>query len=373
MNPIFHIGRHDLRLMVRDRVFFFWTLLFPLFFIFVFGTLFKADREPAKVSLTVQNLDSGPWGEYFISQVRSPGLALSVTRETPKEYLRWLVIPADFSRRIEMRQTQTLSLMNKAGGNLEAGAQAEVRIVQSIARVITEIALFGEGDLRGFFAHRPEFRDLVEIRSGFPAGTLTVVPSGFDHVIPGVIVQFIMMMVLIYGGISVMVDRKRGALARILSGPVSRGQLFLGKFLGRLLMGLVQALILLAVGKILFHLNLGNAFLSMSIVVLFAAAMAAFSIFLGSLLGKEDVIVGLAVLLANVFSALGGCWWPIEVVPPGVRLVAMASPAYWAMDAFHQVIFFHHGFSAILPNLAVLAGLTAVLTALAARFFKVRD
>lgn len=373
MNPILHIGGHDLRLMVRDRIFLFWTLLFPLFFIFVFGTLFNAGGGPARASLTVQNRDEGPWGDYFVAQIRSPGLDLRVTRETPREYLRWLVIPADFSRRIEQRQAQTLPLTNKAGGSLEAGAQAEVRIVQAIARVITEIVLFGEGDLRGFFTHRPEFRDLVEVRSGFPAGTLTVVPTGFDHVIPGVIVQFIMMMVLIYGGISVMVDRKRGTLARILGGPVSRGQLFLGKFLGRWLMGLVQALILVVAGKTLFHLNLGNPFLSISVVVIFAAAMAAFSIFLGSLLGKEDVIVGLAVLLANVFSALGGCWWPIEVVPPGVRLAAMASPAYWAMDAFHQVIFFHRGIVAILPNLAVLAALAGVLAVLAARFFKVRD
>ena len=52
------------------------------------------------------------------------------------------------------------------------------------------------------------------------------------------------------------------------------------------------------------------------------------------------MIIGLAVLLANVFAALGGCWWPIEVVPAGVRQAGMVSPAWWAMDALHKLRFF---------------------------------
>jgi ABC-2 type transport system permease protein len=90
-------------------------------------------------------------------------------------------------------------------------------------------------------------------------------------------------------------------------------------------------------------------------------------------LKKEDLIVGVSVLTANMFAALAGCWWPIEVVPQTFRTIGMISPAYWAMDVFHQVIFFNKGLTDILFNFIVLMGFTLVFTLLAIKFFKIKD
>jgi ABC-type multidrug transport system permease subunit len=108
-------------------------------------------------------------------------------------------------------------------------------------------------------------------------------------------------------------------------------------------------------------------------ILAFTLAMACLSIFIGSVLKKEELIVGVSVLTANMLAGLGGCWWPIEIVPPAARTLGMVSPAYWAMDTFHQVIFFGKGFAAIWPNLLVLLGFTAVFMILALRFFKVNE
>jgi ABC-2 type transport system permease protein len=182
-----------------------------------------------------------------------------------------------------------------------------------------------------------------------------------------------MMMVLIYGGITIMEDRKKGILGRLLFSPLSTGELFQAKLLGRWLMGLLQALMLFAVGKAFFGLNLGSVPLSLLVIAVFALAMAALSLFLGSLIQKEDLIIGLAILLSTTFAALGGCWWPSEIVGPGFRRVAMVSPAYWAMDALHKLRFFQGGWSDILPHLGILLGLAIVLAVLAGRYFRIRD
>ena len=113
----------------------------------------------------------------------------------------------------------------------------------------------------------------------------------------------------------------------------SFGQLFRGKLLGRVGMGLVQAAILVVTGKLFFHLRLGNAALSAAVILSFTLAMACLSIFVGSVIRKEELIVGVSVLAANVFAALGGCWWPAEIVPPTFKTLAMVSPAFWAMDS----------------------------------------
>jgi ABC-2 type transport system permease protein len=373
LRRILHVTSNDLRIMVGDKVFFLWTLAFPILFIVLFGLLFKAgDSAPDVAELVVVNQDQGRWGTYFIDKVRTPGVDVTVTDKEPETYSRLLVLPPDFSARIETRRDQALAFRKRENASSRAAARVETRLYQAIARTLSELVLYGEGDLAKFFDGHPEFRDIVIVKGQFPPKTVTAVPSGFDHTIPGTTVQFIMMMVMIYGGITVMEDRKRGILARLLYSPLSPGGLFRAKLLGRWLMGLLQALMLFAVGKAFFKLNLGNVPLALLVIAVFALAMAALSVFIGSVVTKEDLIIGLSVLLANTFAALGGCWWPSEIVPPAVRAVARISPAYWAMDALHQLTFFQGGFAQIVPALAVLGALAVALTVVAGRTFRVR-
>jgi ABC-2 type transport system permease protein len=374
LRRIVHIAGNDLRLMVGDKAFFFWTLAFPILFIVLFGLMYKTgDSTPSTAELTVVNRDQGRWGAYFLEKIKSPGLEIKMAETEPAEYNRLLILPPDFSGKIEARKDQELAFKKREDASAEAAARVETRLFQAIARVLSELVLYGDGDLTKFLDGHAEFRDLVQVKSRFPEKTVTVIPSGMDHSIPGTTIQFIMMMVMIYGGIAVMEDRKKGIMSRMLFSPLSTGELFRAKLLGRWLMGMLQALILFIVGKIFFHLNLGNVPLSLLVIAVFSLAMSALSVFIGSLCTKEDMIIGLAVLLANIFAGLGGCWWPIEVVPPAVRTAGMVSPAYWAMDALHKLRFFQGDFSAIVPNLGVLLGLSVVLSILAGRFFKIRD
>jgi ABC-2 type transport system permease protein len=374
MKKIWHIGFLDLKLTVKDKAFFFWMLAFPMVFILIFGNLFRGSKTDTKASLTVLNQDKGPWGAYFSEKLKSPGIELAVLSVPPKEYYRMLVLPSDFSAKIEKRAAQTLQLKKDSEADLKAGAMAETKVTQAIVKLIAELVIYGnQKDIKAFFDARSPYRDLVLVKTRLPRDTIAKIPSGFDHVIPGILVQFVMMMVLIYGGISVMEDRKRRVLARILYSSASFAELFGGKFLGRVLMGLLQSAILITAGKLFFHLNLGNIWLSGLNILVFTLAMAALSIFVGSVLRKEELIVGVSVLLSNMFAALGGCWWPAEIVPPAFRTLGMVSPAYWAMDVFHKVIFFGKGFEAVWPNLLALLAFTAVFVGLALRFFKVNE
>jgi ABC-2 type transport system permease protein len=371
---IFHVAWNDLRIMVGDKAFFFWSLVFPMLFIVLFGLLYKSsDNAPAVAELTVVNLDEGRWASYFLDKIKAPAVELKIVDAEPAEYSRLIVLPEDFSAKIEARRDQALAFKKREDASTKAAARVETRLYQAIARVLGEIVLYGDGDLSKFLDGHAEFRDIVQVKSRFPENTVTVVPSGFDHSIPGTTIQFIMMMVIIYGGITVMEDRKKGVLSRMLFSPLSKGEVFQAKLLGRWLMGLVQALILFVVGRIFFKLDLGSVPLALLVIAVFALAMAALSVFIGSLCRKEDLIIGLAVLLANIFAGLGGCWWPSEIVPPGVRTAAMISPAYWAMDALHKLRFFQGGAGDILPNVGILLALAIVLGAVAARAFKIRD
>jgi ABC-type multidrug transport system permease subunit len=86
---------------------------------------------------------------------------------------------------------------------------------------------------------------------------------------------------------------------------------------------------------------------------------------IGSLTVTEDKVIGLCILLSLVMAALGGCWWPLEIVPDSMKVAAHVVPAGWAMDALHQLISFGGGWEKVRFPVGVLFlyGLAAHLAA----------
>ena len=70
-----------------------------------------------------------------------------------------------------------------------------------------------------------------------------------------------------------------------------------------------------------------------------------------------------------VMAALGGCWWPSEIMP-GWCGGAHVFPTAWAMDAFHALISFGRGLDAVLLPAPVLLGFGALFSLLGARFLR---
>jgi len=358
MSRVFHIALVDLKIMLKDKIFFFWTLAFPLFFILIFGNLYKNDQATVSSELAIVNKDKGKWSNTLLEYIKHNDITLKIHKVEPADFKQMLIIPADFSEKVETRTPQKLIFKKNEAASMKAASRVEMRIYQAIAKVITKMILLS-GDKSPPHA---DYKDIVGIKAEFPPQTIMKTPSGFDHVIPGTMVQFIMMMVLIYGGIMVMMDRNRGILERIMFSSVTYSQLWGGKFLGRFMIGILQALILIITGKLFFNLNLGNNVLALIVVISFCFAIASLSILIGSIINKEDLIIGLSILIANIFAALGGCWWPIEVVPQSIKTIAMLTPSYWAMDAFHKIIFFGKGFSDIILNLLVFGVYSLIFT-----------
>jgi ABC-2 type transport system permease protein len=71
-----------------------------------------------------------------------------------------------------------------------------------------------------------------------------------------------------------------------------------------------------------------------------------------------------------VLAALGGCWWPAELMPGWMRTLSHALPTAWAMDGFHALITFGHGLEAVLVPTTVLLGFAAVFSAAGARLLR---
>ncbi|MCK4236839.1 MAG: ABC transporter permease, partial [Candidatus Krumholzibacteria bacterium] len=82
---------------------------------------------------------------------------------------------------------------------------------------------------------------------------------------------------------------------------------------------------------------------------------------------NPDQVSGFAVITSLVMAALGGCWWPIEVVSKPFQILSFVFPTGWAINGLHKVISFGYGITEISSNLIVLAAFGVVFVIAASR------
>jgi ABC-2 type transport system permease protein len=104
--------------------------------------------------------------------------------------------------------------------------------------------------------------------------------------------------------------------------------------------------------------------LLLPVVAAFTLCCTGITFALAPLLHSERQAGVVAQILALTFAALGGAWWPLEVVPRYMQRLGHLSPVAWAMDAFRTLLFYGGGGVDILPQLAVLMAATLVLLGL---------
>ena len=157
--------------------------------------------------------------------------------------------------------------------------------------------------------------------------------------------------------------------------PVSRVEIILGKIGGRVVIAVVQITVLI-VAAVMAHRTLGiyigdHVAAAYVVLLCYALCVAPLGVMVGGWIRDPSRAANIGVLLTMVMGAFGGCMWPIEFVSPTLQNVALMFPTGWAMKALHQVISFGRGFPDVLPEVGVLLGFAALFAGLAARSLRV--
>jgi len=376
MKRILDIGHTDLRLFLKHRTAYVWLFVVPLAFVYFLGFAVRGPGNPYNRTppVLVENADTNFLGRVFLDELSAQNMWLldPTNRETAARVIR---IPADFTDNAQHLKPTKLQFLKRDDSGEADAALIEVRLVRALIAMnghLLEAAtqtnhahIFTEAQLRDIMAKT----NLVSLDAKF-AGRKPV-PSGFNFSLPGNLVMYLMMNLLIFGGSTIAAERRNGVIKRLMMHPVTRLQLVMGKIYGLMLLGVVQIVFFLVVGKFLFHVTLGANFPAVALTLLvFAWVAGSLGVLVGSLTVAEDRVAGICVLASLLMAALGGCWWPLEVGPPVMKTIALCTPNGWAMQALHQLISFGSGLDAVLLPLAVLVMFGAAANVLAVRFFR---
>ena len=375
MRSILTIGHNDLRLFLRDRASFIWLFVIPTVFVYGMGFAFRGRPDPSnpRPAVLIDNRDPGLFGRVFLEELGVQGVNV-VAPENASQAKRGIRIPADFTQRVLAKQKVKVEFFKIEGSDDQFAVLVELRLVRALvalnAHLIEYAATHGgapptEEALRALI----QSPNPVTLDARF-AGRKPI-PVGFSQSLPGIMVMYLLMNLMIFGGSLVAAERRSGVLRRLSINPVRRGELVFGRMYGLMLLAAVQIAYFLLVGQFVFKVNIGDHLAGVALVAfVFAWVACSLGVLIGCLVQAQDKVVGLCLLLALPMAALGGCWWPLEITPGFLQKAAHAVPTAWALDGLHQLITFGGGLGGALPAIGVLAiyGLAANLAAV--KFFR---
>jgi len=353
------IVREDVRLVFRDKSAIFWLFVAPFLWIYFFGQLAGGgDGSQTRIGLTVADHDGTELSRRFIDLLGAENFSVNTAQGTEDEEnaARILILPAGFEEAIRARKKVPLTLREKKGASPDGTFAAQVAVHKASVRLLS-------GEVFGEMA--PD-KDLIAIRSSW-AGALKV-PSGYYQTVPGYLVMFVTLQALTMGAARLAKDRRSGLLSRLAVSPLTRAEIVAGKLAARGTTALLQAGVLVIAGLTVFKIDWGSSPLGLAAVILsLTFAISGISLLSGTLFKSPDGAAGIGVVLALIMSALGGCWWPAEVMPRWLRTASHALPTAWAMDAFHQIISWGGGLADVAVACAVLMAFGLASMGLAVR------
>jgi ABC-2 type transport system permease protein len=275
-------------------------------------------------------------GELAAGLVIPPGFSESALQDDPR-MLQAVIDEETQDGQVVRRalQTNILRLMSTAYSarvsaqayEAEAGFQNEQE-KQAFLREAVDFAL------RGWMSQPLSIR----VTGPVIANRDPLAVNPYNQFSPGMIVQFAIFG-LVQASMLMVVERRTGAMARMLTTPMTKVELIGGHTLAMFIIFFGQQLVLILFGQ--FFLNVDYlreplaTLLMMTVISLWVAALG---LLISALVKKEEHVVMSSMVAMFLFSSLGGAWFSLEMVGKTFAAIGHLTPSAWAIDGYQNII-----------------------------------
>jgi ABC-2 type transport system permease protein len=347
--------------LFRDKTAIFFTFLFPLIFLFVFGGISGHSGISFKVAV-VSSSDSQYYKDFMTKADSDKVLKID----------KKITTLADAKERMTRGQLDATIIFPSNFGELKDGqptGQAEVLYTQNGAQA-------GQA-VQGFL----QTKYFTPVNSGIVKTTtpFVAVPkqlndkslSSFDYTFAGLL-GFAILGAGIFGPINIFPElKKMGILRRLHTTPLRVWQYFLSIMLGNAVVGLMTLGVMFAVAMGLFHLKVvGNyfelsAFLVFSIVLILGIGLS-----IGGWAKNERQAAPLANIVVFPMMFLSGTFFPRFAMPGWLQSVTDFFPLTPVIDGARLIATEGKHLTQIGPQLGIMAVWMIVVYFIAFRVFR---
>jgi len=349
---------------VRNPLGLFFSILFPLILIGLFGLIFSTSAA-SKVTLYTDNLDGGSNASaQFLDALNRTG-AVTVELETPQDpgnFSTWLahndhpaglVIPAGFGTNFSTNRSTGLVLYTNPQDPASGGAATAA--VEAVSNQ------FNLDAAHGTVLVYPTFQTV---------GGLSI--KYIDYLVPGLI-GFSILTNPMFAMVDITASYRKDHLFRQLSlTPLTKGEWLVAKIVWYILLTFLSAATMIVAGTLLFG---AQVTLTLGLVP-FLILGPFFFVSLGMLAGSAARSPETAAVIGNIVTFpmmfLSGTFFPVSGFSPALQAVAHALPLYYIIDGMNQVMLYNNTASA-LADFGLIAVGSAVIFIAAIWVFRWRD
>ncbi len=390
MKKIFLIGMKDVRLAFRDRAGLFLMLLAP--FLLTIGMGFVTGRFSGSsggglshIPLVVVNQDGEQLGNTLVEVMQSAELAdliepmlLEDVQQARKQVdddltSAAVIIPAGFTQsfmespedasaplalstplaQIEVYANPTRptnvgvieSIVEEFIGRVEVGQIGSKLVVDEYVEYTAMLQSGSLGMDPGAIAALAQQTSerLVSREGASLIGVKKVSASEEDssqvefdvlaYMAPGMALMFLMYTVS-YGGRTILIERTRGTLPRLLVSPTTTVQVLLGKVLGIFLTGVAQIAILIAASTVFFQVRWGDPLGTIVLVLAAVFGATGWGMLITAVGRSPGQVANIGSAIMLTFGILGGSFFNMSNLPVWLQRLSLITPNAWGINGF---------------------------------------
>ncbi len=380
---VFAVFSALLKSWLRSKIGIFFSFLFPVMLLIIFSTVFGGVGDTT-YTLFVQNFDvkdgePSNLSEGLITALESTDIfsvqymdtdvdVATYVKENPSFNFsyRILIIPQGFedyavnkSLSVKIGVTlDTLTLFKEQYAQyLEEGDLVQIEKGQYILQQVrtdlppepAELTLLTDAGDTAAPAITSVIYGVVNAFSNNLVGTEEVVTIAgesleqreleiVDYYLPGFIAAFIMTNGVIGATSTISEYRRDGQVKRLAATPLPKSSWIIGNILQQTVLAFILTGIMIVLGWIIFDVRVIPDVYALALIFVGAVAFCSVGMVLGGVIKDVEAASGAGNAIAFPMMFLSGAFWPIEMMPDYLQVVAKLLPLHYFHDGLRQIM-----------------------------------
>ena len=377
----FRLGIKDLLVFARDRMMLISFVIMPIFMMLMVGFIFPSQNVLKDVPFGVVNLDEGAMGDqvvmglqqmnrsqgsllFHITYLHSKGSAVDQIKDQVINGA--LVVPADFSAQISAGQQASLILITD-----QSNPQVSASITGTLNALVSSLSnQLAAQNVATLVPSLPNPQQLVAPFTIETEGVIAGNPNYFEFVAPGIMAMTIMFAAMTGLAGSISRERELGTLDGIISAPISRLSIILGKSFAQVVRGLMQAILALILTVVLFGVVVHGSYGLLALLLLLTVfSFIGIGVMISALASQQETAMTIMMTLTFPMLFLSGALFPIQQMPTAMQAISKGLPLTYAVEALRKCMVLGTGVSGMMTEVWVMVGFGVVFTAIAIPVF----
>ncbi|MDR3156083.1 MAG: ABC transporter permease [Holosporaceae bacterium] len=353
----------------RDRATAAMVIFIPLIQLLLFG--YAINNDPKHLNTVVLSEDNSIFSRNFVvglknseyfhvaGEIKSDAEGRKLLQKGDVQFV--VTIPGNFSRDLIRRRVPSVLIEADAADPVTAagavGAAREI-LTSALARDLSGVLSFLRND------------------NLLPANVIIhklYNPEGFTNynVIPGLIGALLTLMGIMVTALSLTRERERGTMENMLAMPVKPMEVMLGKIIPHIIIGYIQAAIIVAAAKFLFTIPLaGSSFLLAIAMMMFIICNLALGLAVSTIAKNQMQSLQIAMFIFLPSLMLSGFMFPFYGMPSWAQMIGSCFPMTYFVRITRGIMLKGSNFSEMWQNFWALLLFMCIVTGIAAKLYK---